>query len=57
MSSNRIRNFGRQLRTVASVMNGAVACAAAAEAGRRPNRAALKAVGIDADTFYEIQGR
>jgi len=51
---NRLRQFGRQLRSIGTAVGGAVACASAAEAGKRPSRAALTAVGIDADAYYGI---
>ncbi len=34
---------------------GIAACAAAAEAGKRPSRAALKAAGIEPNAFDEIK--
>ncbi len=36
-STSRIRQFGHQIRSFADTMSGAVACAAAAEAGKRPS--------------------
>ncbi len=54
-STSRIRQFGHQIRTFADTMSGAVACAAAAEAGKRPSRAALKSAGIDPEAFYGIK--
>ncbi|ALN74466.1 MULTISPECIES: hypothetical protein [unclassified Aureimonas] len=52
--TSRIRTFGRQLRGIAGTIGGAAACAAAAEAGRSPSRAALTAVGIDPEAYYGI---
>ena len=51
---SRIHQFGRQLRNFADTLGGVASCAAAAEAGKRPSRTALKAAGIDADAFYGI---
>lgn len=48
------RSLRRTLLSIADVISGAGACAAAAESGRTPNRHALKAVGIDADTWNRI---
>ena len=53
-SNSRFRTLGRRLRGLADTMNGAVACAAAAEAGRRPNSGALRAAGIDPKAYGEI---
>ncbi len=47
-------NTLRQIGNIARAMGGAVACASAAESGRTPSRAALKAVGIDPEAFYGI---
>jgi hypothetical protein len=49
------RRFVTRLRNVADFLGGVRECSAAAEAGRRPSRAALKAAGIDADAYYSIQ--
>lgn len=54
-STSRMRTLGRRLRGFADTMNGAVACAAAAEAGKRPSREALKAAGIDPEAYFGIQ--
>lgn len=48
------RSFTSRLRSLTDFVGGVAACAAAAEAGRRPSRAALKAAGIDADQYYGI---
>ncbi|WP_185984928.1 hypothetical protein [Aureimonas mangrovi] len=42
------------LRNIGRFMEGVRECAAAAEAGRRPSRQALSAIGIDADAYYSI---
>ncbi|WP_427024363.1 hypothetical protein ACP4J4_17980 [Aureimonas ureilytica] len=52
---SRMRQFGSQIRSFTSTVGGAVACAAAAEAGKRPSRAALQSVGIDPEAFYGIK--
>ncbi|WP_062210018.1 hypothetical protein [Aureimonas sp. AU12] len=51
---SRFRQFGRQIRSFTDTFGGVASCAAAAEAGKRPSRSALKAAGIDADAFYGI---
>ncbi|MBB3950400.1 hypothetical protein [Aureimonas jatrophae] len=51
----RNRTLGSRVRALTDLFGAAAACAAAAEAGRRPSRDALKRVGIDADKYYGIQ--
>ncbi len=53
-ANSRLRTFGRRLRGFADTMNGAAACAAAAEAGRQPSARALRAAGIDPKAYSEI---
>lgn len=55
MTAQRTRpNFRAKVRAMANFMDGVAACAAAAEAGRRPSRRALTDAGIDADAYYNI---
>ncbi|WP_182086801.1 hypothetical protein [Aureimonas sp. ME7] len=53
--NNRMRNFGERIRNFTEVFGAAATCAAAAEAGRRPSRQALKTIGIDPNAFYGIK--
>ncbi len=53
--NNRTRSFGQRLRSMTDAFGGIAACAAAAEAGKRPSRAALEAAGIAPDAFNEIK--
>lgn len=53
--TTRTRTLGSRVRAFTDVFGAAVACAAAAEAGRRPGRELLGRVGIDADKYYGIQ--
>ena len=55
MTSQRTRPTIRsKVRAIASFVDGVAACAAAAEAGRRPTRQALHDAGIDAEAYYGI---
>ncbi len=53
--NNRTRSFGQRLRSMTETFGGIAACAAAAEAGKRPSRAALTAAGIEPGAFDEIK--
>ncbi|WP_061933566.1 hypothetical protein [Aureimonas sp. AU22] len=52
--NNRTRSFGQRLRSMTETFGGIAACAAAAEAGKRPSRAALKAAGIEPNAFDDV---
>jgi hypothetical protein len=50
-NSNRFSQFSRQIRSFADMFGGAVECAAAVEAGRRPSERALAKVGLSKNSF------
>ncbi|WP_152044689.1 hypothetical protein [Aureimonas psammosilenae] len=53
----KIRSLRSTLASAATMMDGAIACASAAESGRRPSDRALRAVGIDARHWDRIGTR
>ena len=53
----RKRGFLRGVAAVAEVLGAARACAAAAEAGRRPEKRDLRILGIGADAFDDVRFR
>ncbi|WP_279480467.1 hypothetical protein [Aureimonas sp. SK2] len=53
--NNRTRSIGQRIRSMTETFGGIAACAAAAEAGKRPSRAALKAAGIEPSAFDDVK--
>lgn len=53
--NTRTRSFGQRIRSMTETFGGIAACAAAAEAGKRPSRAALAAAGIEPSAFDDIK--
>ncbi|KQT69672.1 MULTISPECIES: hypothetical protein [unclassified Aureimonas] len=53
-NSRAHRSIRSTFSSIVDVFAGAQACAAAAEAGRRPSNRALEAVGIDAARWDRI---
>jgi hypothetical protein len=51
------RSFRSTLASIADILGGAGACAAAAESGHRPNQRALRSVGISAASWDAIGKR
>ncbi|RIX99641.1 hypothetical protein D3218_14340 [Aureimonas flava] len=53
--TSRTRSLGQRIRSMTDAFGGIAACAAAAEAGKRPPRAALEAAGIAPDAFDDVK--
>ena len=53
----KIHSLRSTLSSIATMMDGASACASAAEAGRRPSNRALRTMGIDARHWDRIGSR